>query len=81
MKLTKKDTINSKLLFLSETFNLELTGEELMRLWDITYSHECGDNHPSNNRFTSVIRDETGLSPNELVGIWKNFKNGKYVPR
>jgi hypothetical protein len=65
--------------YLDETFQLTLSGEELLRLWFLSWDRESGSQHPGPNRgrFHEVIEESLGL-PQELAEDAEHLRSGKY---
>jgi len=71
--------------YLESTYTLEMTGEELVRFWALSYDKEAGDEYPTYERFNQEIVKI--LKPIMDAGeydffrnVWKkHFRKGKYV--
>lgn len=62
-------------------FVLELTGEELVRLWHLSYTCEGGDSHSraEDCRFWHHACGALGLKSDTLSALFDKFRDGRYV--
>lgn len=80
MNIQKNNIKAGKLDFLHEGFTINLTGEELVRLWALSFHNEGGQNHSCFSRFHISIDEILELSEEELSAVWLDFESGTHTP-
>ena len=81
MKITKYNQIltPTRPPVLDHLFSIELTGEEMVRFFILSWRGECGDQHSRDDRFSSKLAAALGLTPDEVERLFvKHFCKGVY---
>ncbi len=64
--------------FLDNLYKLTLSGEELIRLWSLSFFHEGGGQHEREQRFARFVVEVLEMDDDALEAFWERFSGGKY---
>jgi hypothetical protein len=77
-KLNKKGS--TRPAFLDEDFSITMSGEELLRLWLLSYRSEGGDHHSTDPdvRFNKIIEEFLDFDSSQMESYANRLDHGEY---